>query len=171
MGKRSIIEVKERKEELKRLYSSSRSYQTKRRIRSLQLTQENKFETRLELAKYLGIDVKTLYTWTKLYQSQGIESLLKSTSGGKHRKVVPDKLKELLDKKLNDSTSPLQGYTDAVLWVKQESGIEINYQTLRSFMITNFGCKLKQPRKSHYKKDELVFETFKKTSRTTSSNN
>ncbi len=171
MGKQAIIHIRERKEELKRLYKSSRSYKTKKRIKSLQLTQENKFETRLELAKYLGVDLKTLYTWTKLYQSEGIEILLKSTSGGKHRKVVPDRLKELLDKKLNDSTSPLQGYTDAVLWAKEECGIEINYQTLRSFMITNFGCKLKQPRKSHYKKDELAFETFKKTSRITSSNN
>ncbi len=171
MGKRTIIHIKESKEELKELYKSSRNYKRKKRIKSLQLTQENKFETRLELAKHLGVDVKTLFVWTKLYQTEGIESLLKSTSGGKHRKVVPDRLQELLDKKLNDSTSPLQGYTDAVLWVKEELGIEINYQTLRSFMITNYGCKLKQPRKSHYKKDEVAFETFKKTSNITSSNN
>ncbi|MCF6296721.1 MAG: transposase [Flavobacteriaceae bacterium] len=137
----------------------------------MQLTQENKFETRLELSKYLGVDLKTLYVWTKLYQSQGIEALLKSTSGGKHRKVVSNSLKKLLGEKLNDNTSPLQGYTDAVLWVKEELGVQVNYQTLRSFMITNFGCKLKVPRKSHYKKDEVVFEAFKKTSRTTSSNN
>jgi transposase len=31
-------------------------------------------------------------------------------------------------------------------------------------MIRNFGSKLKTPRKSHYKKDEVAFDTFKKTS-------
>ena len=162
MGKRAIIHIREGKDTLNNLYKSSRSYKVKKRIRSLQLTQENKFGTRLELSKHLGVDVKTLYVWTKLYQEQGLEVLLKSTSGGKHRKVVPDSLKEKLKKKLNDSSSPLQGYTDAVLWVKEEFGIEINYQTLRSFMIANFGCKLKQSRKSHYKKGEVAFDAFKK---------
>lgn len=32
-------------------------------------------------------------------------------------------------------------------------------------MIVNFGTKLKQPRKSHYKKDEKAFEDLKKNSR------
>ncbi len=163
MGKRAIIEVKESEEELDKLYRISRKYKVKKRIKSLQLTKKNEFATRLELAKHLGVDVKTLYVWMKIYQQKGLESLLKSTSGGRHRQVVPNRLKESLDKKLKSSTNPLKGYTDAVLWAKKELNIEINYQTLRSFMITNFGCKLKQPRKSHYKKDEVAFETFKKT--------
>ena len=50
--------------------------------------------------------------------------------------------------------------------VLKNYSVEINYHTLRSFMIVNFGTKLKQPRKSHYKKDEEAFEAFKKTSRT-----
>lgn len=54
------------------------------------------------------------------------------------------------------------GYNDAVIWVRNKHNIDINYHTLRSFMIVNFGTKLKQPRKSHYKKDEQAFETFKK---------
>ena len=164
MGKRVIISIKESEEELNKLYRVSRKYKVKKRIKSLQLTKNNQFDTRVELAKHLGVDAKTLYAWMRIYQVQGIEALLKSTSGGSHRKVVPNKLKDLLDQKLKDSTNPLKGYTDAVLWVKKELNLDINYQTLRSFMITNFGCKLKHPRKSHYKKDEVAFETFKKTS-------
>jgi len=163
MGKRATIEVKESEEELDKLYRLSRKHKVKKRIKSLQLTKKNQFDTRLELSKYLGVDAKTLYVWMRIYQQQGLESLLKSTSGGRHREVVPNRLKESLDKKLKDSTNPLKGYTDAVLWAKEECNLDINYQTLRSFMITNFGCKLKQPRKSHYKKDEVAFETFKKT--------
>ena len=57
-----------------------------------------------------------------------------------------------------------KGYNNAVLWIQQEFGYEIKYHTVRSFMIRNFGSKLKTPRKSHYKKDEVAFDTFKKTS-------
>lgn len=171
MGKRAIIHIRESKQELDSIYRNSRSYKVKKKIKSLQLTLSNKYDTRLELAKDIGVDVKTLYVWTKLYQEEGIEVLLESTSGGKHRKVVSDILRDALEKKLKDSTNSLKGYTDAVVWAKKEHDIEINYHTIRSFMITNFGCKLKQPRKSHYKKDEVAFETFKKTSGTTSTNN
>ncbi|MCK5536229.1 MAG: helix-turn-helix domain-containing protein [Bacteroidales bacterium] len=167
MGKRSIIHIKESEEELNKMYKSSRGYKIKKRILSLQFTLANKFDTRLELAKHLGIDVKTLYVWTKLYLEEGIAVMLGSTSGGKRRKVVSDTLRDALDKKLKDSTNPLKGYTDAVIWAKEEHGVDVNYHTIRSFMITNFGCKLKQPRKSHYKKDEVAFEAFKKTSGTT----
>jgi transposase len=138
MGKRVIIDIKESEEELDKLYRVSRNYKVKNRIKSLQLTKRDQFHTRVELAKHLSIDSKTLYVWMRIYQQQGIEALLKSTSGGKHRKVVPNSLKELLDKKLKDSSNPLKGYTDAVLWAKKELNIDVNYQTLRSFMIANF---------------------------------
>ena len=167
MGKRAIINIKESEDELNEMYKRTRGYKNKKKILSLKLTRARKFDTRLELAKHLGVDVKTLYVWTKKYLEHGIIYLMESTSGGKHRKVVPDILRDALDKKLKDSSNPLKGYTDAVLWAKEEHNIDVNYHTIRSFMITNFGSKLKQPRKSHYKKDELAFETFKKTSRTT----
>ena len=168
MGKRAIIVIKESEKELENLHKKSRNSKVKNRIKSLQFTLSNKFENRRELATYLGIDTKTLYTWTKLYQERGITALLESTSGGSYRKVVPDELRKPLKNKLQDSTNPLKGYTDAVVWAKEEYGVVVNYQTLRSFMIKNFGSKLKQPRRSHYKKDEAAFEAFKKTSRTTS---
>jgi len=166
MGKRVTIHIKEDIEKLDSLYKKSRGFKTKRRLKSLILTKLNKFKTREELAKHLGIDVKTLYTWTKKYQEEGLESMLSSTSGGKRREKVTGDMKKKLQEKLHNSTSPLQGYTDAVQWVRKEFGIEINYHTLRSFMITNFGTKLKKPRKSHYKKNEKAFEAFKKTSKT-----
>ena len=78
--------------------------------------------------------------------------------------VISSEIKESLRQKLNNSKDPLQGYNDAVDWVKSKHNVDINYHTLRSFMIVNFGTKLKQPRKSHYKKNEQAFETFKKTS-------
>lgn len=165
MGKRVTIDIKETSEELDLLYRNSRSFKIKRRIKSLILTKINKFDNREELAQYLGINVKTLYVWTKTYQEEGLDAMLTMSGGGKRRDKIPDTIKKELEKKLNNSTSPLQGYTDSVDWVKTEFDLDINYHTLRSFMIVNFGTKLKQPRKSHYKKDEQVFEDFKKNSK------
>lgn len=166
MGKRAVIIIKESLNELNVLYKQTRKHKAKKKIKSLIFTKGQKFTTRLELAKYLGIDKKTLYVWTKQYKDFGIGFMIKSTSGGRHNYKVSDEIKAGLEKKLNNSTAPLQGYTDAVEWVKDKHGTEVNYHTLRSFMIANFGTKLKQPRKSHYKKDEEAFEAFKKTSGT-----
>ena len=164
MGKRVVIHIKEDSKELDLLYKKSKGFKSKRRIKSLILTKLNKFETRQQLATYLGVDLKTLYTWTKVYQEEGLEAMLTSSSGGQRRQKVTDNIKEKLEQKLHNSRSPLHGYTDAVLWVKKEFNVDINYHTLRSFMIVNFGTKLKQPRKSHYKKNEKAFAAFKKTS-------
>jgi transposase len=166
MGKRAIIIINESLNELNILYKKTRKHKAKKKIKSLILTKEQKFRTRLELANYINVDEKTLYIWTKQYKDFGIQIMIKSTSGGRHNYKVSNEIRASLDEKLNDSTAPLQGYNDAVEWVKNKHNVEINYHTLRSFMITNFGTKLKQPRKSHYKKDEIAFEAFKKTSRT-----
>lgn len=166
MGKQITINIKETIEELDLRYRNSKNFKIKRRIKSLILTKSNRFNTREQLAKYLGIDVKTLYVWTKTYQDEGLDAMLTMSGGGKRREKITEAIKKELEVKLNDSTSPLQGYIDAVDFVRTKFNIEINYHTLRSFMIVNFGSKLKQPRKSHYKKDENSFEDFKKTSGT-----
>jgi len=164
MGKRVIIPIKESLEKLELRYKKTRDYKSKLKIKSLILTKNNKFKTRVELSEHLGIGLRTLFDWTKKYQTYGIETMINSKSGGKRHIVITPEIKKSLEEKLNNSQYPLQGYNDAVVWVKNKHNIDLNYHTLRSFMIVNFGTKLKQPRKSHYKKDEQAFETFKKTS-------
>lgn len=163
MGKQIEVYIKESLLELKSLYKKTKSSRKKLRILSLILTKKKKFITREHLAIYLGVDVKTLYVWTKTYNLSGLKQMLVISSGGKRREIVPLKIHNDLEKKLHNSKSPLLGYTDAVEWVKNEFNIDLNYHTLRSFMIRHYGTKLKIPRKSHYKKDEKAFEAFKKT--------
>ena len=164
MGKKASITINESVKELESLYKKTNDYKRKQRLKSLILTKTNKFNTRLELSIHLDIGLRTLYDWTTKYQKEGLETMLSSTSGGARNNVISELIKKSLEEKLNDSKAPLQGYNDAVLWVKNHHNVVINYHTLRSFMIVNFGTKLKVPRKSHYKKDEIAFETFKKTS-------
>ena len=163
IGKPFHLDIKESLSELKLLYKQTKNYRQKIRIKSLILTKEKTFKTREELANYLGVGASSIYRWSKTYSSSGINSMLTISNGGKRREVVTADIHQALKEKLYDSSTPLLGYRDAVLWVKEQFGITIKYQTLRSYMIKNFGTKLKVPRKSHYKKDQQAIEAFKKT--------
>ena len=163
MGKVFEIIIKESLSTLKLLHKKEKKEKKKLRLLSLILTKENRFSRRVDLAEYLGINIDTLNKWTRKYREFGLEELLVINSGGKRREAIPKSIHKKIEDKLNDSNAPLQGYTDAVSWVNEEFGYQIKYHTLRAFMIRNFGSKLKIPRKSHYKKDELAFDTFKKT--------
>lgn len=164
MGKVFEITIKESISTLKSLHEKEKSQKKKLRLLSLILTKEEKFARRVDLAKFLGVNIDTLNIWTGKYKKLGLEGILVMNSGGSRRETVPKSIHKEIEAKLTDSTSPLQGYTDAVLWIKKEFGYQIKYHTVRAFMIRNFGTKLKVPRKSHYKKDEVAFEAFKKTS-------
>jgi len=164
MGKVFDITIKESLKSLNLQHKKEKNQKKRLRLLSLILTKEEKFVRRVDLAKFLGVNIDTLNRWTKKYKGLGLEGLLNVKGGGARREVVPKSIHNKIEDKLKDSHAPLQGYTDAVCWVKQEFGLEIKYHTIRAFMIRNYGTKLKIPRKSHYKKEEEAFEAFKKTS-------
>ena len=164
MGKVFTITIKESLSTLKKLRKKEKNRKKNLRLLSLILTKEKRFSRRVDLAEHLGVNIDTLNKWTKKYKESGLEGLITLNCGGKRREVVPKSIHKAIENKLNDSKAPLQGYTDAVSWIEQEFGYQIKYHTVRAFMVRNFGSKLKTPRKSHYKKDEVAFETFKKTS-------
>lgn len=163
MPKYTEIEIKEGFEELKILRNKSNNYRIKTRIQSLILTKQKKFKKRVDLANHLGISFASLNRWTKVYKEKGLTAMLTISNGGKRRNSVPLEVHKGLEEKLNDSSNPLLGYWDAVIWVKRNYGIELKYNTLRTYLIRNFRTKLKEPRKSHYKKNEQAIEAFKKT--------
>lgn len=157
------IEIKEGLSELKFLRSREKNHRKKLRLQSVILTKEKKFKRRTDLATHLGIGIASLNRWTKVYKEFGLTAMLEISSGGLRRHSPLEMIHNELEVKLNDSSDPLLGYWDAVLWVKNNFGIEVEYNTLRTYLIRNFKTKLKSPRKSHYKKDEQAIEAFKKT--------
>lgn len=163
MPKQAEIEIKEDIDYLKTLRKKEENHRLKTRIQSLILTKERKFKRRIELANHLGVGIASLDRWTRVYKASGIESMLTISNGGKRRNSVPKEVHEGLAEKVNDSSDPFLGYCDAVIWVKENYDIELKYNTLRTYLIRHFKTKLKEPRKSHYKKDEQAIEAFKKT--------
>jgi transposase len=163
MPKYVEIDIKEDLHELKALRNKEKNHRKKTRLQSLILTKENKFKRREDLAAHLGIGFASLNRWTKVYKESGLDTMLEISSGGVRKHSVLEPIHDELKDKLHDSGNPLLGYWDAVLWIKDNFGLEVKYNTIRTYLIRNFKTKLKSPRKSHYKKDEQALEAFKKT--------
>ena len=125
MGKVFELTIKESVTTLKSLHKKEKSQKKKLRLLSLILTKEEKFARRVDLAKFLGVNIDTLNIWTAKYKELGLKEMLSVNSGGNRRETVLASIHKEIEAKLNDSTSALQGYTDAVLWIKQEFGYQI----------------------------------------------
>ncbi len=162
MPKYLYIDIKEGLNELKSFRNQEKNHRKKTRIQSLILTKEKKFKRRIDLAAHLGIGIASLNRWTKVYKESGLTAMLEISSGGLRKHSEIEVIHNELEVKLNDSSDPLLGYWDAVLWVRDNFGVDVKYNTLRTYLIRNFKTKLKSPRKSHYKKDEQAIEVFKK---------
>ncbi len=163
MPKASKISIIETPHQLKKHLQLAVNHKIKLKIKSLLLLQEGNIKRQIDIASHLCIGFSTLKEWYRDYSVNGIDSFLKIKAKGKPKSLIPQEVHKSLELKLNDSEDPLLGYWDAVIWVKNKHQLEIKYATLRKYMITNFGTKLKSPRKSHYKKDEQAIEAFLKT--------
>jgi transposase len=163
MSRKSTIIINESDEQLQSLYNKEDNYRIRQRLKCLIYTKGNKFKGQLELSNHLGVDYATVKRWLKQYREEGVDSLASIKTGGNRKSIIDSSIHESLSEKLNNSSEPLLGYWDVVLWVKKMHGIDIKYNTLRTYLIRHFKTKLKSPRKSHYKKDEQAIIAFKKT--------
>jgi len=165
MGRQSKIIIKEDLKDLKLLHKLENHPQLKRKLKCLIYTKEKKYSTQAILAANIGVDHATIKRWLKQYSEETLELFLSIKTGGNRESVISKELHDALSVKLNSSTAPLKGYWEAEIWIKKEFDLNIKYHTIRSYLIRHFKTKLKSPRKSHYKKDEQVIETFFKTSK------
>lgn len=163
MSYKSKLNVAESIEFLHERYSNSKDQRVKLKIKSLILFVEHPGKRQQDISDHLCIGYSTLKRWYKQYKTEGFASFASNNMGGNKKGIVPEEIHQALERKLNDSNTPLLGYWDAVLWVESNFNVKIRYQTLRKYMIKHFNCKLKSPRKSHYKKDDQAIEAFFKT--------
>lgn len=163
MGMTSKLEVKESMDTLEKAFRNTVSFKVRQRIQSLMLLKKEKFKRQVDLAEFMDVGHSTLKSWIKQYKEFGFESLTTLQSGGNYKGIISASLHKALEVKVNDSKNPFLGYWHAVDWVKQHHDQDIQYQTLRAYLIRHFQTKKKHPRKSHYKKDEQALAVFKKT--------
>ena len=158
----SKIQVIESVEYLRKLSNSSTTLKQKQKIKGLLILKSNPDVRQEIIAFKTGISQRTLSRWLKIYQEKGVDELVKIPVKGRPKSVIPKIVRESLEAKVKDSSKPLKGYFEAVIWIEEEFGIKIKYNTVRNYLKTNFNTKIKTPRKSHYKKDKELFENFKK---------
>lgn len=163
MGKRSNLEVKETESELKRLISKQVKQKNKDRLRSLLYIKTGKYRTQEDLATGLGYHRRTMERWLSKYKSGGLSSMLIPDVLERKSEIVTSEMHNGLSKRLHDPENGFRSYVEAQHWVEQEYGVKMTYHWLRKYMIKKFKSKIKQPRKSHIKKDKQAIEAFLKT--------
>jgi len=163
MGKKAHLEIKESVLELKNKLKIKKSLKAEKRIKSLIAIKEDKFNTRQEVADNVLVSLRTLERWIDTYKAEGLESLLTNKPKPKQSKFITPIIHKELSRRVNDPHNPFLGYYDAKEWVKNEFGVEVQYNQIRRYLINHFKTKLKSPRKSHYKKDPEAENAFLKT--------
>jgi len=163
MARKSKIQIKESTSELKSLYKKEENFKIRQRILCLSLIKSQKIKKQEAIAIHIGVNYATVKRWLKQYREEGISSLLSIKSGGNKQSIITPSIHQSLSKKLNNPKNPLRGYWDVVIWLKENHNLDIEYHTVRSYLIRHFKTKIKSPRKSHYKKDESAIIAFKKT--------
>ncbi len=109
------------------------------------------------------MNLRALTRWYHQYLNEDFKSFVsEKRKGGNNQKTILPSIHKALEDKLSDSAHPLLGYWEAVIWIKENYDVDINYHTVRDYLIKHFGSKLKAPRKSHYRKDPEAVKSFKK---------
>ncbi len=157
-------QIKESVIELQAYKKRSQNHRIKTRIESLILIKSNNYIRLSDIAVHLSIGLRTLKRWYKTYTESGLEGLSQINNGGKRFTRVSTELHEALREKTHNAEDPFVSYKEAVVWVEEHHNQTIKYTTLRSYLINNFGTKLKLPRRSHYLSDKEEVDSFKKTS-------
>ena len=163
MGKKAILDIKESDSELKKLLLKQKTLKGEKRLKSLLAIKSGKFETRQELADFLGIHIRTLERWLVNYNAGGVEMMLTDKPKNKSSKIITPQIHNGLSQRVHDPNNPFLGYWDAQNWVEQEYGVVVKYQRIREYLIQHFKTEPKTPRKSHYKKDVEAEKAFLKT--------
>ena len=163
MGKRANLEILETENELKKLISKQIKQKNKDRIRSLLYIKTEKYGTREELCSILGYHIRSMERWLAKYKEGGMQMMLIPDVLERKSKIVIPEIHDGLSKRLNDPQIGFSSYVEAQQWVEEEFGVKITYHWLREYMVKKFKTKIKQPRKSHIKKDDQAVEAFLKT--------
>lgn len=158
------VEIKEDLATLYKELHKYKDYRYRKRIQALILLLEDETRTRNDIASKLDIARCTLRGWYGKYNAEGLSGLLTFQNKGSKSKVITPEIYTAIETKLHDNENPFQSYTEVMHWLEEEFSIKVPYSTLHSYLRRNFNCKLKVPRKRHYKQDKEAVELFKKTS-------
>ena len=155
--------VKQTIKELNRLQKTSKPLFIPR-LRMLHvIKQSDKALSKNALSKLVGVNHNSIQKWRKMYLEGGLEGLLSHKTTASAPFMFTAQEREKIYNKLKDPKGGIRGYKELLLWVEQELGKKVKYNSLLVFCRNQFGTKIKVARKSHIKKEDKAVEAFKKT--------
>jgi len=163
MARISRLTIREDIKELQTVLKKQTMYKNVNRIQALIYIKENRFSTRLELSSHLGITKRCLENWLSSYRKGGINQMLISGKRNRTSNLISKEIHEALKKRVMNSNEGFSSYVEAKSWIASTYGLELKYNTVREHLIRHFKTKIKQPRKSHVKKDKQAVAAFLKT--------
>ena len=163
LPKKISINITESEKELQLLLNKTNTDRVRGRLKALLLLKKGKACYQNELARKVGFTEKTVREWLKLYQREGLSSLLEIRVGGNRRSLLSSEAILYLENLLKDPQTTITSYVELHQLICKEFNTAITYQGFYSFCTRVFKSKLKVSRKSHYKKDPQAVEAFKKT--------
>lgn len=167
MPKKIELLVLESEKELRLLLKKKTTDRVRGRLKALLLLKQGKVHYQSQLAAKLGFTEKTIREWLKLYESEGLSSLIAIRVGGNRDSVLPQKVLQFIEMQLNNAQTTITSYVELQQLIEDTFGETVNYKTLNGYCNRVFKSKLKVSRKSHYKKDDQAIEAFKKTTKDT----
>lgn len=157
--------IKESTQEIKNLMKKSSPLIIKRLQVLLAIkNHEAKGISKRKLSTLTGANHNSIAEWRSLYIEKGIVGLTSHnyTAGNIPRIFTKEQIIKI-GNKLSEETNNLCGYVELQNWIRDELKIEVNYQSLNTFVKKNFKTKIKVARKSHINKDKEAVLNFKKT--------
>jgi len=155
------ITVKETLEDLKKLLNKSSS-SVKPRIKMLLAISQGTTATQ-ELVAKTKANRDSIRNWKNSYRLNGLNGLVEDNRGGKRPGAISEKQKAQLQQKLSDPKTGFTSYIQAVDWINETFGLDMNYHAVNKYLKRHFGTKLKVGRKTHINKDDSAAALFKKT--------
>jgi len=161
MAKLHVIAVKETVEELKKLQVKV-SPSLKARVKMLISLQDGVTSTQ-DLVIKTRSNRNSIASWKTIYEEHGINGLLEENRGGTRPAAIKEQHKKQLEQKLFDPKGGFTSYIEAMKWINETFGLDMNYQAVNKYLKRHFKTKLKVGRTTHVKKDENAAALFKKT--------
>ena len=155
-----LPKIKELPEELEERLRAERNAELRPRLHLLVLLSTGAVRSRSQAASHLALHRNTISSYLTLYETQGLEGLLRVHPGGRppKQRSIPEPVVEVLKDLL--AADGFEGYTDVHRWLVDEQGVEVPYSTMYKIVRYRLGAKLKRARPSHAKKTSRTPPTF-----------
>lgn len=157
--KRGRLDYRDESDEVVRLYRCEKEVWKKERLQTIKLFLETD-KTDQEVADIVGRCRSRVQVWAKLFREGGIEGLLVRGNGGGRKSRINQAAKEAMIEKLKQGA--FRTAKQFQKWLSEEHQVELSEKGVY-YHLGKLGGRLKVPRPSHTKKDEVQAKEFRET--------